>query len=92
MSVLAGYERLQITPHPEAVRWWYWETREGYVFARGGRVATSRLARRAIAQAQHESRRERESHEFAHGVQHATLNDDGSLTYHDLAQRTMLRA
>lgn len=43
-----GYERL--TPHPayNAVRWWYVEVDGDFVYARGGHVRTSRLARREL--------------------------------------------
>lgn len=45
--------------HPYAVRWWYVEELEGGVFARGARVASSRIARREIENARHESLVER---------------------------------
>lgn len=46
-----GYTRIIPEPHPEAVAWWYVrDYGDGFVFARGGRTATSRKARSAIHQ------------------------------------------
>lgn len=48
-----GYTRIIPQQHPEAVAWWYAEDfGDGFVFARGGRVATSRKARSEIHVAQ----------------------------------------
>lgn len=47
-----GYKRLRgPQPHPYAVAWWYVVVEDGFSFARGGHVGTSRAARRAIADA-----------------------------------------
>jgi hypothetical protein len=54
-----GYKRL--TPHErdDAVAWWYIrQFDDGYVFARGGRVAKNRLARKAIRDAYDEAERD----------------------------------
>lgn len=56
-----GYERIA-GPREDlrAVAWWYVEDLgDDVVFARGGRVRTSRLARRAIEHARAEARAER---------------------------------
>lgn len=47
--ILSGYKRL--TPHenPQAVAWWFVkEFDDGFCFARGGRVRTTREARHII--------------------------------------------
>lgn len=45
-----GYERIMgPEPHPEAVTWWFFRSwDDGFAFARGGRCATSRIARRQL--------------------------------------------
>ena len=41
-----GYTRIVVEQDPEAVAWWYvHDFGDGFVFARGGRTATSRKAR-----------------------------------------------
>lgn len=55
----AGYVRLAGPRYaPDAVAWWYVGKLDGHRFARGGRVRTSRLARRAIDDARHEHARD----------------------------------
>lgn len=56
----SGYLRLKGPAYaPDAVAWWYvGKLGDGLRFARGGRVRTSRLARRAIESARHEHARD----------------------------------
>ena len=63
--------------NPLAVQWWYFRDYEdGWAFARGGRVRTTREARKAIRDADHECLRER--HYFESRPTHEML-EDGSL-------------
>lgn len=73
-----GHIRLAGQGHnPLAVQWWFFRDYEdGWAFARGGRVATTRQARKAIRDAANECSRER--HYFESRPTHEML-DDGSL-------------
>lgn len=60
--MMQGYKRLTPYSRPDAVIWWYVrEFDDGFVFARGGRVATNRQARREIRVAYDESAREHQA-------------------------------
>jgi hypothetical protein len=57
--MMQGYKRLTPYSRPDAVAWWFVrEFDDGFVFARGGRVATNRQARHAIDDAYGESKAE----------------------------------
>lgn len=56
----SGYERMTPEAAWNAVRWWYVHTEPGYVFARGGRCRTARVARREIDAAHAQMKVERE--------------------------------
>jgi hypothetical protein len=73
-----GHTRLAGQQHnPVAVQWWYFRDYEdGWAFARGGRVRTTREARKKIRDCDHECSRER--HYFESRPTHEML-DDGSL-------------
>lgn len=69
---LAGQEQNAV-----AVQWWYYRDYEdGWAFARGGRVRTTREARKKLRDCDHECERER--HYFESRPTHEML-DDGSL-------------
>jgi hypothetical protein len=54
-DVSQGYKRVHgPSPHPHAVQWWYFWTDDGFAFARGGTVATTRKAREKIRDCNHE--------------------------------------
>jgi hypothetical protein len=67
-----GYQRDTIPSVPDdaAVRWWYFHRNDdGYCFARGGRVRTSRQARTAIHDARCQHREdERKTFELRHAL------------------------
>jgi hypothetical protein len=57
--MMQGYKRLTPFSKPDAVIWWFVrEYEDGFVFARGGRVRTNRLARSELMAAYGESQRE----------------------------------
>lgn len=62
MVPMQGYKRLTPYESDDAVAWWYIHMfNDGYVFARGGRVATNRLARKAIRDASDHAARDHRS-------------------------------
>lgn len=65
-------------PNAEAVRWWFATKIDGTPFTRGGRVATARLARRALEHAWEEAKREEKRIAELKVKQH-WLMPDGSL-------------
>jgi hypothetical protein len=60
---MQGFVRLAgDTRDDNAVQWWYWwQEDDGWAFARGGRVRTTRAARLAIREATFEMRAERQA-------------------------------
>lgn len=57
----SGWVRLVPYYQPEAVAWWFFKRYDdGFCFARGGRVRSARVARKAIKAAWEESGRDRQ--------------------------------
>lgn len=62
----------------DAVSWWYVVREDDYVFARGGRVRTTRDARERLRQARNEHARDREVSRRQKRLRHK-LGPDGEL-------------